>query len=266
MLQVDTMNSSLNARASHWLLWYTQLWDAQYSTGSATLKRMLLRVGEDLPALRGELLGEFGLAVSGAGNYEEGAACVDEGVRLAERCADDRLLGRVLSGLALQRYLFFECRQAARAVERVVEKVGALPDMRWTVASSAWIRLYALSWLGRLDEVRASLDEYQTEAERLGHVGATWCLKHLRGMVAYMDGEFDRSLQHFEDAAAFARARQIPMLFHTSYNSSTVLHCIGRHEEAIVRAREALQLERRRPRQPYGLFLRSSPDSAARGR
>jgi tetratricopeptide (TPR) repeat protein len=225
------------------VLGWTEMWDAQYAAGIATLKKGLSRVGHDLPSLRCLLLVSLGTGIGATGNFDEGTPLIEEAERLAEQSGDARLLGRVLGNVANHHWNYHECRQAEEAVERMVQTVGNLPDMRWAMADAAWISSFMKFWQGRVPEARASLDECEREAERLGHAGATWCLKCLRGMITYIGGEVDRALEEQMAATAFGAAHHVPWRYHSVYGCGAILSRLGRHAEAIAYGREAVAIE-----------------------
>ena len=224
-------------------LGWAQMWDAQYAAGNATLKQALVHVSDDLPALRSQFLVSLGVGLGASGNYREGTALVEEATRLAELSGDERVMGQVLASVAMHHWNYCECRQGERAVARMIQTIGARPDMRWTITDIAWIGPYTKLWQGRVDEARSSLDGLERDAERVGNAGATWCLKTLRGILTYIGGEFERALEEIVAATTFGRSNQIPWHYHSLYSSGAVLVDLGRHAEAIAAAREAVRIE-----------------------
>jgi tetratricopeptide (TPR) repeat protein len=226
-------------------LGWTEMWNAQYATGVATMKRGLARVGDDLPSLRAWLLVGVGTGIGAGDGYDEAAPLIREAGELAERSGDVRLIGAVLANAAMHHWNYFECRQAERAVERMIETIGTVPEMRYVVSDAAWIGAWVKLWQGRPQEARASLDEWEREAERIGHAGATWVLKLLRGTLTALDGRIDHALEQMVAATAFGRAHEVPWRFHSVYSAGALLTRLGRADEAIAAGREAVALEPR---------------------
>ena len=159
---------------------------------SVRLQREALQwLGDDDSALRARVLGGLARAEYFLGKREEALDLSAEAVAMARRSGDSiaELAALHSRRIALAGPEASELIDVSTELVRQAERAG---NIELAVDGRQW-RIFALTALGRLDDARAEIDEYEAAVHDLGQPTLLIYPPIVRGMFAFIDGRLDEA-------------------------------------------------------------------------
>jgi tetratricopeptide (TPR) repeat protein len=143
-------------------------WLNQGAESLLRAERGLVALGDRETPQRAEMLAWAGVAGAWVSPFEPSAIKLDQALALAQRLADNRLIGYSLVTRALQRFVFSLQKEVLEAGQQGIRLLRAEGDL-WEVCTLLAFMEGAAIELGRLELAAQLGDELEVLASRLGH-------------------------------------------------------------------------------------------------
>ncbi len=164
----------------------------RFAEAAEICQRGLGALGDRVSADRARLLDTMGLILSYAGDYQAGAAMIDQASALAAELGDDGVLGYALLTKCMHRVGWLEHEEAAAAGLQAAELLRSAGDL-FNVAAVLGFVVLARVHTGRLDGLRQVHEELEPLAERLGNYPALLQVHRAAAMADFYEtGDVDR--------------------------------------------------------------------------
>jgi DNA-binding SARP family transcriptional activator len=170
---------------------YSLMFLGDWEEALAFGERALGGLGQQPTVTRGRLLGMTAVPLAYTGRYRAANDRIEEELDLAARLDDEALLAEGLWAKAMVRMAHMKQREVLEAAARAADLFHASGDV-WNRLNASGYMAYALTCLGRFDELRALTAELLPKAERLGNVTAALHLRRMRSLVDFVSsGDID---------------------------------------------------------------------------
>jgi DNA-binding CsgD family transcriptional regulator len=192
------------------------------------------------PGLRANIAAEIVFPLTNAGGGAGVIGYLDSGIVDATSAGDDALLGVLLGGLALHRFL-----RGGPLDEALLERAVALEDvdapshaMKWPATNAAILHF----WVGRVEQSRAELLAIHQRCVERGEESDLGFITYYLVAAALALGDVATATEHVEGELERARITGTDLARGTAQMVATVLHAwVGHVDEARAAAAESSQ-------------------------
>jgi DNA-binding CsgD family transcriptional regulator len=192
------------------------------------------------PDLRAHIAAEIVFPLNNSGRAAEVIGYLDSGIDDATSAGDDALLGSLLGGRALHRFLRGEPLD-----EALLERAVALEDvdapshaMNWPATNAAILHF----WVGRVEQARVELVALHQRCMERGEESDLVFVTYYLVAAALALGDVATAEEHVQGGLERARITGTDLAFGTAQGAATALHAwVGRADEARAAAAESTQ-------------------------
>ncbi|MEV0646354.1 tetratricopeptide repeat protein [Phytomonospora sp. NPDC050363] len=210
----------------------------------AEVNGVALAIAERLrdPFKKGHTLADRGALMIAAGRYPEAVTCLEQSVAFKREAGDHVDTARTLGNLGLLHKLTGRFERSLEQYEAALALIGT---QRGPVVGPVHINIaIVLFKLGRVDEAARRLHEAQSLIEP-DDTYTSARIRVYQGVVARERGDLAAAVGIHTDCLEFCLREGIPVGIVSAMTMlGEDLLCAGRHDEAVARLREALDIAR----------------------
>jgi tetratricopeptide (TPR) repeat protein/DNA-binding XRE family transcriptional regulator len=140
------------------------------------------------------------LLVWWCGRYREGLVTSERAVALARTLGDEQLLAEALAAHGLAHLAVGHLIEARRALEEAIPLAESAGDLVESLPKALWLLSIVCLRSGELDRSTLCCERELAVTERSGHAARTAAATALRGLIAYVGGDWARARRDGEQA------------------------------------------------------------------